>query len=792
MCPNSEGHLTQSITLKVSESSTTGHIMKINKSFLRIALATGLIGLAACGGSDSSSRNRNSSIATNVKRYEGTIQVSGRDFGSREKPDTYNVEFDVDLDAVSTQPYLSGPTTSHGDFRNNFSNFSIKKNPENKGSTDLSTIKWAQCPYDSYFYKSNDTSTSEFQIVLVEAPNTDIASAPCGQPAPREDKYHQAGLWTSEGEYVRPNEDARYLTFYFRDSLGDTSEDFPTLLSILKNGLDPYFDMSKNVYANVSVFPYSTPYDNNFSLSLSSTKLKDYQPYELTATAAATTIDLSWSRSADLEETDNVSYDLLWSIENSNWVESISLDDVVGYTLPACLVNPQNDLAAGTKVAVQLIAKDKAGIMSPSVDKIITISADTVQCPTTKPIAAPTGFAVDTSKKQIVASWNALEDQKSNDVIKYCVSEINPNLPDSTSEDLMLQQDSVIVDCTTETKLSIGSFRYETERSEVKYYVQAFDGSGSVSTRSEIQTITVPREENISGLTVTLNEGGLSAKWKPTSIESRDRVLLLYAVNLETTCDKYYAYLIEMQRSGELPDNLQNNVGLVFNAENFFIGSDRLGDKFVPGAKVTVCAKRLNNGAWGDSPDWSSANYTYPVTSTPTVVSIAEETTTEAPAATVAPVVEATAKTAIVTETATEVQLPAAAVEVTVKVEDVYTGFGVSASDVKSVEYQIDAGSWTAVAGSASVKIPKAASKMAIRVTKTNGEEVVSEKAIVRTEESTDTTVAESDTTAPLTTEAPASSESSSSNNTLLYILGFIIVAGAAGFFIKKKSASTK
>jgi LPXTG-motif cell wall-anchored protein len=129
----------------------------------------------------------------------------------------------------------------------------------------------------------------------------------------------------------------------------------------------------------------------------------------------------------------------------------------------------------------------------------------------------------------------------------------------------------------------------------------------------------------------------------------------------------------------------------------------------------------------------------------------------------------------------------------------VYTGFNVSASDVKSIEYQIDAGSWTAVTPGSPLKIAKAASKMAIRVTKTNGEEVVSEKAIVRTEEATDTTVAESDTTmapadttAPVTTDATESSESSSSNNTLLYILGFVIVAGAAGFFFKKKSTSTK
>lgn len=157
-----------------------------------------------------------------------------------------------------------------------------------------------------------------------------------------------------------------------------------------------------------------------------------------------------------------------------------------------------------------------------------------------------------------------------------------------------------------------------------------------------------------------------------------------------------------------------------------------------------------------------------------------EVTTTEAPAVTLAPVVEATAKTAIVTETATKVQLPAAAVEVSIKVEDVYTGFNVSASDVKSVEYQVSGGSWTAVTASTPVKIPKAASKLSVRITKTSGEKVVSEKTIERTEAPVDTTV------------APASSDSSSSNNTLLYILGFVVVAAAAGFFFKKKSASTK
>jgi LPXTG-motif cell wall-anchored protein len=190
---------------------------------------------------------------------------------------------------------------------------------------------------------------------------------------------------------------------------------------------------------------------------------------------------------------------------------------------------------------------------------------------------------------------------------------------------------------------------------------------------------------------------------------------------------------------------------------------------------------------------------------TTTIKAAAVATTTEAPkatdapATTLAPVADATAKAAIVDSTATEVKLPAADINLEINLADVYTGFGVTASDVKSVEYQIADGSWVSLTKGKSIKIPKTASKLSVRVTKTSGEKVVSEKAIVHTEAATETTVATSDTTmapadttAPVTTEAPASSGSSSSNNTVLYILGFAIVAGAVVMFLKKKSATTK
>ena len=751
--------------------------MKINKSFFRVALAAGLIGLAACGGSDSSSnRERNSAIETNVKRYEGTIQVSGRDFGSRNSPDKYAVSFDLNLDAVSTQEFVTSKTTSRGDFRNAFSKFSIEKGPSNQGTLDLSTVKWAQCPYDSYFYKNNDTTMSEFQIVLVEAPNSDVASAPCGQ---------RAGLWTSSGEYVRPNTDARYLTLYFRQPLEIGTEDFPSLVSLLPEGLDPYFVASENVSAGVSIYPYSLPWDANFAISLSSTKLKDYQPYELTATQQASTLDLSWKRSADLVATDVVSYSLLWSTDGFETSAAIPLDDVTEYKISACLINPENKLAEESKVSLQLTAIDSAGITSPALKESVSLTADTVQCPTTDPIAAPTGFKVVASQEKITASWTAIENTDPNVTLNYCVSEVNPNLPDPTSDDYQLTNDSEIIDCTSETTLEIFDIRYENTN-ETKYFVQVQAQSGALSARSEIATITTPKQPNVVGLTVSSASDGLNIKWDSSGLEAANQVFLLFSVDVDKNCDQTFADLKMATKTKNGLNDAMKRVGAVINAETFFLSKDRLGNEFVPGSVLTVCAKRMGVNQWSESADWGIATYTNPAT-------------TDAPSATIAPVVEETAKAAIVTATETEVQLPAMDLNFALNLIDVYAGFGVKASDVKSVEYQVADGSWVPLTKDEAIKIPKKASKLSVRVTKTNGEEVVSEKAIVRTEESTDTTVAETETTmapaettAPVTTEAPASSDSSSSNNTLLYILGFVIVAAAAGFFFKKKSTSTK
>ena len=221
------------------------------------------------------------------------------------------------------------------------------------------------------------------------------------------------------------------------------------------------------------------------------------------------------------------------------------------------------------------------------------------------------------------------------------------------------------------------------------------------------------------------------------------------------------------------------------------------GDRAITGDSVTLVFPE-KPAAFVDSTTAQSGETTDSSTASTATTVDAEVTTT------VAPVADDTAKAAIVDATATEVQLPATDVEVAVDLTELLKGFSVAASDVSTVEYQVAGGTWVTLAKGDALKIPKSASKLSLRVIKKNGEKVVSEKALVHAEASTDTTMAPADTTAasdtstmapaestaPVTTEAPASSDSSSSNNTALYILGFAIVAGAVVMILKKKSAS--
>jgi hypothetical protein len=489
-------------------------------------------------------------------------------------------------------------------------------------------------------------------------------------------------------------------------------------------------------------------------LNLTSSKIKDYAPFGLSTTEDATGITATWKRSVDLVEDDVATHVLEWSTDGFANNVTEHRTDGVSMIVPSCLLNPNNEISIDSDISLRVYALDKNGVASKFSD-VVTVkkTADNLVCPAAI-LAAPTNvvakFSIENMEYSI--SWAAPADAGTSTIF-YCVE---------SSSDAFKTEDEIASECgISDTKHTTWYFGGET----ASFRVKASRDTGAVSAASDSVDVKVPETKPVTNLKAELSGTDIKVSWVDNQVPGVHSKSAMIS----------WGIMGKTERGPEFGN------GAVAGTSNYILSVVDLGADFVPGASIWIDVQAESQ--LGPS-KVASTSFEY-VTAT-----------------TAAPVVEETAKTAIVTETATEVQLPAAAVEVAVKVEDVYTGFGVTANDVKSIEYQIDAGSWTAVTPGAALKIPNAASKMAVRVTKTNGETVVSEKAIVRTEETTATTVAASDstmapadTTAPETTEAPASSESSESssgNNILLYILGLVILAAIAGFLFKKKSASTK
>lgn len=750
------------------------NIMKINKSFIRIALAAGLVGLAACGGSDSSAnRNRNAAIATNVSHIEGQLLVSNP---ATEQILTTQNEFKIAMD-VDYQAKGSGDNTNY-DLRNAFSNFqvsAIKVAPE---TSNFAETIWSTCPVIARLEMSpkkvDPTAAHALRLQFRET----TAAVPCNSTPSEKKKTFNI--------YVMSNENA---LAYVEDDAVVSLEDLK--LDSVFTDLTMYSVLSEVIYPNLAVDPWVS------SITFSSTKINDYQPSALSATSDASGLKVSWARSADLSEKDLVGYNIEWSSVEDFTTVSGNLaiaENIETAVIESCSVTRSIPLQKNQDLFVRLTPRIADNDKADPISVKITRTADDFLCPVDKP-EAPTNVAAKITEdgNSVEVSWDAVAPTDSK--MDYCVSQEDPSKTDG--------QQFENVGCSPTSPLIIDhGVNMQFGSGKATYVVTAVDLTlHSISDFSTPITVDVPVTSSIADISSSLtDDGSVLFRWKPLSSNLSKKysvlelfeTIMFFDVNREIPCR---ADMTPSQFMGETMRFLQANgldqkwlishIRIIRSIDGGQILSpESLGTEFKPGATVSTCILRM--GPWGLS-KLAAGSYKFPAET-------GVETST-----TLAPVVEETAKTAIVTETATEVQLPAAAVEVAVNVEDVYSGFGVTASDVKSIEYQIDAGSWTAVTPGAALKIAKAASKMAIRVTKTNGEIVVSEKAIVRPEESTDatvaatdTTMAPADTTAPVTTEAPASSESSSSNNILLYIVGFVILTIIAGLFFKKKSASTK
>jgi hypothetical protein len=180
---------------------------------------------------------------------------------------------------------------------------------------------------------------------------------------------------------------------------------------------------------------------------------------------------------------------------------------------------------------------------------------------------------------------------------------------------------------------------------------------------------------------------------------------------------------------GKTERGLQIGSGYIQGANNYLIVASELGEGFVPGTTVWIDIQA--NSDFGLSKP-TTTSYLYPVPATAVATTVATATTL-APVTTLAPAADATAKAAVITPAATEVQLPADQnITIVVNSAEVAKGFAVPEKDIKSIEYRVAKGVWKALSKQASLNIPKSASNFSVRVTKNDGKIVVSEKNIVR------------------------------------------------------------
>ena len=762
--------------------------MKIKKSFIRIALAVGLVGLAACSGSSSSDttvvRQKNAALATNVQKYVGSgtsenwEDANATDYSTApfRKNDKYTFSFDLNLDTVDANEssptseascwlYTNGTSVNkkgtdcdenadntwyqrsmQSDFRRAVSNFSLSGVSTNTGTEDLSKVVWAKCPiaaelmpsYPAWTGSSADykkelkVATNEFfsfNLIFVEAPNESFVDADCN-PVPAGTQTVGSSvpkvLYDSSGNAVQANGTMFNITVYGKyennkyTSIGTfpAANGSPKLKDILPKGIDDL--VAKGSQASMNILGkkdftvtqnYSgQTYSNTYRMgsygkiqSLSSSKVKDYAPFNLAATVDASGIAASWKRSADLVATDPVTHVVQWSTDGfTNQIETIK---TLGETLalPSCSLDPKDSLSVGATISVRVYALDPNAIPSASTD-VATVkkTAGTIVCPAAKLVApkiVASSFSIENMEYTI--SWSAPADAGTS-AISYCVE---------SSTNAFATEDEIYLECgITETTLNLWWLGTPT----ASFRVSASRDTGTVSPASVSVDVKSPETAPVTNAKATLSGNDVRVSWTNSQVSGVENKTAQISWGIQ----------------GKTERGLQIGSGYIEGASNYLIIASELGEGFVPGTTVWIDIQA--NSQFGLSKP-TTTSYLYPV-ATPTAVATTVATaTTLAPVTTLAPAADATAKAAVITPAATEVQLPADQnITIVVNSAEVAKGFAVPEKDIKSIEYRVAKGVWKALSKQASLNIPKSASNFSVRVTKNDGKTVVSEKNIVR------------------------------------------------------------
>lgn len=805
------------------------------KTIIRLAVAVGLVGLAACGGSESSEtstvRTKNAALATNVQKYVGTATSeeweqyrTETDFTNAafRTGDKFTVGFDVNLDAVDANPLAPSVTpltyryncdtymqedegecsnnwndySLETDYRSAFSNLTLSSNAGNVGTEDLTQIKWAKCPAEVTFWPEwpgeDSPATSKasgFMVTFVQAPNDSFLTADCGPLPPKKEmdwyrNWDDKNLYEADGTEVRAT-GARMTLSYWKQwteegntllTLPDTAQ--PALKELLPTGLDG-LSADKTIQqwssfqeeeekswswtdqnGEVRTYTYHEGHSMNID-GLSSKRVKDYVPFGLVASADQTGITVDWNRSADLESEDAVTHVLEMSTDGfeNDIVTTHFTTSEASYSSgqPSCSINPKNKVAADTVYSFRVSALDQDGVQTEATDvATVTKSAENITCPTGV-LAAPTAVVAKYTVKdyEYSVSWTAPADA-ADSAITYCIE---------SSADLFKTEDQITQECgitATDAKIPFNGANPRTFR------VVAARDNGVVSAPSAVLDVKLPEAKPVTNVKTSLIEDGVKISWTPGA-----------------HADGYTAQdtSVTWGFMGEDERGPQAGFGSVWGTKVFVISSTDLTEAFIPGAKIWIDVRGCNEISCATETSTIFANPEEPVLASEQEVIT---TTTAAPAGG-----DATT-TAILDQNATEIKLPTGEFNLNITFTNISSGFGVRKQDIKSVEYQTNGGKWTQVADGKAVNISKDADKLGLRVTKTNGEVVESTKAIVRTAESADTTMAPEDSTETETTVASESSDSSSGNNIIVFAVIAVVLAGCAAVFAQKKKSSTK
>jgi hypothetical protein len=754
--------------------------MKIKKSFIRIALAAGLVGIAACSGSSASDstvvRQKNAALATNVQKYVGSATSENWEDDSNtdytnvafRKDDKYQFSFDLNLDAVDAN--TNAPTSvpecwveTDGkynrftgtdcdaypdntwnrrslevDFRSAFSNFSVSGVPTNAGTKDLSTIKWAKCPLVTEFYPKweqwteGDTNESYREkskpvtnesaglyVTFVEAPNDSFVTADCNAiPAATNDFYDYTNWYEN------------YRKLYDENGVGVPVTGVAFTVSFDKWNNDTQNNVLATVPAGNSTPTLKDILPTGMNSLMSDPDVHNYMYIE---SPTGKTESYTW---------EDVTY--TYPINDWSWGTVLSLSsakvkDYAPFDLAATA--DASGISTNWKRSADLEATDVT-------THVLEWSTDGF----TNQIETLNTYGEALSLPSCAIDPN--DSIKVNSDISVRLYALDQNgIPSASTDVVTVKKAAGAIVCPTATlgapQIVASSFSIENMEYTISWTAPADAGTSEITYCVDSSSDAFATEDAIYSqcgitettvnlwylgptisfrVTASTDTGTVSKASAPVVVKAPETKAVTNVKSVLTE-DGLKVSWVNTQLAGVDKKSAIIRWGLV--ADN--VRGPEIGQGYVYGSNLyTISIADLSAGFIPGSTMWvdvqacsqfdcgAEASTTYEYLAPSTVV---EPVTTG----------DSTAKAAVVAPGASQVQLPANQnITITVNSAEVAKGFAVPETDIKAIEYRVAKGVWKALSKQASVNIPKSASNFSVRVTKNDGKTLVSDKKIVR------------------------------------------------------------